>query len=124
MAQSFLTPDRLLDRPWQPGHAFGRRPSRLRRVLMMLLFLFLCSVIAGYLYVTDTDRVRERAEQYLTQLIGGKVEVGGANLSIFEGLRLTKVRILVDPKEQAPDSVLFSADQLHLKYGVHELITG
>src|SRR5688572_31191118 len=118
MSQSFLTPDRLFDCPWHPGHAFGRRPSRGRRVLMMLLFFFLCSLIVGYLYVTDTKRVRAKAEQYLTQLIGGKVEVGGATLSIFEGLRLRDVRILVDPKDQAPDSVLFSADQFHLKYGI------
>src|SRR5438045_1129000 len=107
MSQSFLTPDRLFDRPWQPGHAFGRKTSRKRRILMMLLFFFLCSIIAGYLYITDADRVRGKAESYLTQLIGGRVKVGGATLSIFEGLRLRDVVILVDDRDE-PDSILFS----------------
>jgi hypothetical protein len=123
MSQSFLTPDKLFDRPWQPGHAFGRKPSRLRRAFMMMLFLLLCSIIAGYLYLTDADRVRSMAQQYLTQLIGGKVEVGGAALSIFEGLRLKDVKISVDATN-SPDSLLFSAQQFHIKYGVRELIAG
>ncbi len=123
MSQSFLTPDKLFDRPWQPGHAFGRKPSRLRRAFMMSLFLLLCSIIAGYLYLTDTERVRSMAQQYLTQLIGGKVEVGSAALSIFEGLRLKEVKISVDAAD-APDSLLFSAQQFHIKYGVRELIAG
>src|SRR5438477_1253496 len=96
MSQSFLTPDRLFDRPWQPGHGFGRRPSRGRRVCMMGVFLVLCALIAGYLYITDADRVRSMAENYLSQLSGGNIKIGGANLSIFEGLRLKDVKILVD----------------------------
>ncbi|HEX8523456.1 MAG TPA: hypothetical protein VF669_14480 [Tepidisphaeraceae bacterium] len=123
MSQSFLTPDRLFDRPWQPGHAFGRKTSLLRRALMMVLFLVLCSIIAGYLYLTDADRVRTMAQQYLTQLIGGKITVGGANLSIFEGLRLKDVKIAVDGSD-APDATLFSAQQFHIKYGIRELLAG
>src|SRR5438067_8282550 len=123
MSQAFLTPDRLFDRPWQPGHGFGQRPSRGRRVLMMGSFLLLCALIAGYLYITDQDRVRSMAENYLSQLSGGRIKVGGATLSIFEGLRLRDVKILVDDDKQ-PDSVLFSAQEFHIKYGVRELLFG
>ncbi len=123
MSQSFLTPDRLFDRPWQPGHAFGRKPSRLRRVLMMIVFLILCGIIGGYLYLTDADRVRNMAQQYLTQLIGGKIEIGSANLSIFEGLRLKDVKISVHTGK-GQNSTLFTAQQFHIKYGIRELIAG
>src|SRR5690242_5650445 len=123
MSQPFLTPDRLFDRPWQPTHGIGCRPSRSRRVLMMVLFLFLCALITGYLYITDQDRVRAMAENYLSQLSGGNIKVGGATLSIFEGLRLRDVKILVDEDTQ-PDSVLFSAQEFHIKYGLRELLFG
>ena len=80
-----------LDRRWRGGHPFRPRLSRQRRVLTMVLFVCLCAVIGGYWYLTDADRVRVMAEAYLSKVLGGRVEVGRANLSIFEGLRLDDV---------------------------------
>ena len=52
------------------------------------------------------------AQTYLTRLIGGRVEVGSARLSIFEGLRLENVSVHVDEEGDAPDSVIFNAQTI------------
>src|SRR5687768_11804318 len=96
MSRYSLSPERLFDRPWRSGHPFRPRCGRARRVMMMILLIILCMVIGGYNYVTDSERVRQMAESSLSGLIGGRVQVGGATLSIFEGLRLDDVKVYVD----------------------------
>jgi len=90
---------------------------------MLLLLLCLSVVILGYNYVTDSNRVRSMAEVYLSRLMGGKVVVGSATLSIFEGLRLDDVKVYVDDGRQ-PDSLLFSAQSFALKYDPAKIIQG
>src|SRR3954469_20733762 len=109
MSHPALTPDHLFDRPWRPGRRFAARDSRAKRWGMIALLLLLCLVIFGYGYITDSERVRAMAESYLSRLVRGPVKVGGATLSIFEGLRLDDVRVYVDAQTGAPDSLLFSA---------------
>jgi hypothetical protein len=118
------TADRLFDRPWRPGHhPFGKCPSRVRRWAMFLLLIVLCSVIGVYLYYTDQDRVRSMAQSYLSHILKGRIEIGAAKLSIFEGLRLQDVRVYVDETNDAPDAVLFTAEAFVLKYDPRALIT-
>src|SRR5689334_17471216 len=106
MPKVLSTPDRLFDRTWRPGHPFRPRVSGARRWAMSVVFVTLITVIGGYLYLTDANRVRGMAERYLSELLGGPVKVGDATLSIFEGLRLDNVRLYVDDRN-SPDSLLF-----------------
>jgi hypothetical protein len=90
---------------------------------MLLLLLGFGLVILGYSYVTDSRRVRGMAEKYLSQVMGGRVSVGGATLSVFEGLKLDEVRVYVDDGGR-PDSLIFSAKTFILKYDPGKIIAG
>lgn len=90
---------------------------------MGLLLVVLCAVIGVYLHYTDTDRVRAMAQSYLSHILRGRIEIGAAKLSIFEGLRLHDVRVYVDETNDAPDAVLFSADAIIIKYDPRVLVT-
>src|SRR3954466_3515809 len=108
--QTFLSPDRLYDRPWRAGaHPFGRQLSAKRRWLMLALFFLLCSIIGGDLFVTDSRRVQMLAEQELSKLIGANVKVRSAKLSLFEGLKLEYVNVWLDDEARHDDSLLFEA---------------
>src|SRR5947199_10328090 len=121
-------PDRLFDRTWRPGRPFRPRVSLPRRWAMLCCFVFLSAIIGGYWYITDSNRVRQKAQSYLSDLIGGRVEIGKATLSIFEGFRLDEVRIYADadPKssEQRPDSEIFSAATFKIDYSPRALLGG
>ena len=124
MSQTFLTPDRLDDRPWRAGaHPFNRNLSAKRRWIMLAIFFLLCSIIGGYLFVTDARRVRILAEGELSKLVGGTVKVGRAKLSLFEGLRLEYVNVYVD-NDDRPDSLLFSANTFLVAIDPRALVTG
>lgn len=123
MSRQALTPDHLFDRPWRPGRCFAPGLQRLRRCLMLGLLVLLCLIIGGYAYITDSERVRGMAQSYLSNLVGGPVEVGGATLSIFEGLRLDDVKVYVDDQRTA-DSLLFSAQTFLIKYDPRTMLAG
>src|SRR5689334_5328398 len=95
MPRALTSPDRLFDRTWRPGHPFRPKLSRTRRLAMLVLLLVLSTIIGGYWYITDSNRVRGMAQDYLSRLIGGRVTIGSATLSIFQGLRLYDVRVYV-----------------------------
>ena len=92
---------------------------------MAVLFLFLATVIGGYAYLTDSHRVQSMAENYLSSLLGGRVEVGKATLSIFQGLRLDDVHVYAksSPKEDE-EHALFSADSFLIEYNPATLLSG
>ena len=115
---------RLLDRPWQCGHPFRPHRGRFRRIGMAVIFMLLSVIISGYSYLTDSNRVRQMAEGYLSKLLGGRVEIGKATLSIFEGLRIDNVRVHVDQEPGKPDSLLFSAQAFVINYDPRKLIAG
>lgn len=122
MPKTLPTPDRLFDRTWRPGHPFRSRVSRVRRIGMTLVFTLLCLIISAYLYLTDESLVRRMAESYLSSLIHGPVKIGGARLSIFEGLRLDHVQLYAgDPK--VPESLVFSAESFQIDYNPRALLT-
>src|SRR5688500_3503984 len=100
------------------------RPSNLRRQIGMAVLLFLLvAVICAYWIITDSRRVKAMAEQYLSEIIGGRVEVNRAHLSVFEGLRLEGVRIYVDDEEK-PDSRIFTARTFLVRANLGALLNG
>jgi hypothetical protein len=123
MARRGASLDELFDRPYRPGAAFGPRISPLRRWGMFFVLFLLTSVIVTYWYLTDTKRVRSMAQNYLSQLTGGHVEVKNATLSIFEGLRLEGVVVRVDNSKR-PDATLFKAGTILIKYNPQSILNG
>ncbi|HSU66825.1 MAG TPA: hypothetical protein VLJ39_08140, partial [Tepidisphaeraceae bacterium] len=124
MPRYSISPMCLLDRPWWSGHPFRPHRGRCRRWTMAILFVVLSIVIGGYTYLTDSTRVRNMAQSYLSHLLGGRVEIGSATLSIFEGLRIDDVKVHVDPDPTKPDSLLFSAQAFVVNYDPRKLIAG
>jgi hypothetical protein len=123
MSRHALTPDHLFDRPWRPGRRFAHGAGHLRKFTMLVLLALLCAIIGGYAYITDSGRVRAMAQSYLSSHVKGPVEIDGATLSVFEGLRLDNVRVYVDDAH-APDSLLFSAQTLLIKYDPRTMLAG
>ena len=124
MSRFCVTPDRLFDRTWRAGHPFRPRTGRLRRWTMIVLLMVLSLTIGGYGYLTDSQRVRLMAESYLSRLIGGRVEVTKATLSIFEGLRLEGVTVHVDEEGRESDSVIFTAQTFVIHYDPRSMLAG
>jgi hypothetical protein len=124
MARSGASLEELFDRPYRPGAAFGPRISPLRRWGMVAVLLLLIGVIVTYWVLTDTRRVREMAQDYLSRLTGGHVEVKNATLSIFEGLRLDGVTVRVDDDPRRPDSTIFRAETFLIKYNPQSILSG
>jgi hypothetical protein len=94
---------------------------------MVGLFLVLVCIIGGYSFETDSSRVKTMAENYLSGLLGGRVVVGRATLSIFEGLRLDDVRVYVRVKageKGDENTALFSADAFLIQYNPQTLLSG
>jgi len=90
---------------------------------MAIVLLLLTIIICGYIYLTDAQRVRSMASAYLSDLLGGEVTIGKANLSIFEGLRLDDVTLRVDQTNKA-DSIIFHARTFLIRYHPTELLVG
>jgi hypothetical protein len=123
MAWTLANPDRLFDRTWRPRHPLRPRLSLARRRCMLSILVVLCAVIFGYGWLTDAKRVRAMAEIYLSDLLGGDVEIRRASLSIFEGLRLDDVTVRVEGPSR-PDATVFHAQTLLIKYNPAELLAG
>jgi hypothetical protein len=116
-------PERLFEKSWRPRHPLRRRHCAARRRGMACLLLFLAIIIFGYVYLTDAQRVRSMASSYLSDLLGGDVTIGKANLSVFEGLRLDDVTLRVDKTNKA-DSIIFHARTFLIRYHPTELLAG
>ena len=124
MAHFVNTPGQLADLAWSAGHPVRPRLSRLRRWLTVPLLILLWTAIVGYWVVTDSNRVRRQAEDALSRLIGGRVKVGSATMSIFEGLRLEDVRLSVGNTARDPDAVLFTARTFLVQVDLRRLLRG
>jgi hypothetical protein len=123
MARRGASLDELFDRPYRPGAAFAPRLSPLRRWGMVGILFLLVGVIVTYWILTDSRRVRMMAQNYLSQLTGGHVQVRNATLSIFEGLRLDGVTVKVDDSPR-PDSTVFKAGTILIKYNPQSILSG
>ncbi len=124
MPSAVSTPHCPFDRLWQPGHPFRARRSRGRRWTMALLLIFMSAVISCYWYLTDPSRIRQMSQTYLSDLVGGHVEIGSASLTVFEGLKLSKITIKVDKAGAVDDTTVFSADAIEIKYNPASLLRG
>src|SRR6476660_2657540 len=111
-----------MDAGLRPLSAVRQRSLR-RHLWMLVLFFALCTIIGAYWTITDSNRVRLMAESALTKLVGGKVKVGSASLSIFEGLRLKDVRVYVDDPSK-PDALVFQAETFLVKTNPGALLAG
>src|SRR5437764_2341032 len=111
-----------MDAGLRPLSAVRQRTLR-RHLWMGVLFLALCSIIWAYWTITDSDRVRKMAESALTKLVGGKVKVGSASLSILEGLRLKDVSVFVDDPSK-PEALVFQAETFLVKTDPGALLAG
>src|SRR5258705_3497846 len=111
-----------MDSGLRPLAAVRQRSLR-RHVWMVVLFITLCTIIWGYWTITDSNRVRDLAESMLSRLVGGKVKVGSATLSIFEGLKLKDVRVYVDNPSK-PTSLVFQAELFLVKTNPGALLLG
>jgi hypothetical protein len=118
-----VNPERLFERSWRPRHPLRRQHCAARRWGMAGLLLLLSCIIFGYVYLTDAQRVRVMASDYLSDLLGGQVTIGKANLSIFEGLRLDDVTLRVDQSNR-PDSIIFHAKTFLIRYHPTRLLAG
>jgi len=116
-------PERLFEKSWRPRHPLRRRHCAARRRSMAALLLILTIIICGYIWLTDAQRVRAMASAYLSDLLGGEVTIGKANLTIFEGLRLDDVTLCVDKSNRA-DSEIFHARTFLIRYQPTELLAG
>src|SRR5271154_6621645 len=116
-------PERLFEKSWRPRHPLRRKHCAARRRCMAAVLLFLAIIIFGYIYLTDAQRVRSMASSYLSELLGGEVTIGKANLTIFEGLRLDDVTLRVDKNNQA-DSIIFHARTFLIRYHPRDLLAG
>jgi len=114
--------DAPIDTGLRPLSAVRQRSLR-RHVWMSILFIALCTIIWAYWTITDSNRVRDMAENALTKLVGGKVKVGSASLSIFEGLRLRDVRVYVDDPSK-PEALVFQAETFLVKTDPGALLAG
>lgn len=115
--------DQLFDRTWRPGHPFCPRLSSLRRWTNALVLLVLLAIILVYAYLTNSNRVQLMCQSYLSELVGGRVTIKHASLSIFEGLRLDGVSVYVDGSGSA-DSHIFDAEAFLLKYNPESILSG
>lgn len=120
MPLSRHTPEHLFDRTWRPGHPHRPARGRIRSLFVLTLLVALLGLIFGYIRLTDADRVRAMAEEYLSDLLGTSVEVERASLSLFEGLRLDGIR--VSAGERFGD--VFTAGSLLVSYDPAVLLRG
>lgn len=119
-------PDPLFERPYRlrGGYTHTRRVGIVRRWVTFLVLLFLLGLIGGYLYITESKRVRGMAEAYLTGLLGADVDMSSARLSLFEGLRLDDVVVRTDKNSTSPESVIFTAHAFIINYDPTMLLRG
>src|SRR5438445_10397457 len=95
MAYGIHNFDVPIDAGLRPLSAVRQRSLR-RHVWMVVLFITLCTIIWGYWTITESNRVWQMAESALSKLVGEKMKVGRATLSIVVGLRLKDVIVYGD----------------------------
>jgi hypothetical protein len=122
MANPVSTPHCPFDRLWQPGHPFRPRRSNKRRCTMGGLLIFFSAFIASYFYLTDPARINSMSKAYLSELVGGHVDIGNASLTLLEGLTLKNVRITTG--DDKPGATLFYADNIEIQYNPASLLRG
>jgi hypothetical protein len=91
---------------------------------MALLLIFMSGIVSSYWYLTDPVRIREMSQTYLSELVGGHVQIESASLSIFQGLKLSHISVKVDKAGPADDTNVFYADAIEIQYNPASLLRG
>src|SRR5271169_4833921 len=112
-----------LRRACRHRHPVRRRVGRRRWWTAWLLLGILLSIIGGYIGLTSDTHVRRMAGDYLTDMLGAQVDIGRAELSLFEGLRLDDVRVSV-PDGYGQESTLLEAANVVIHYHLRDLLAG
>jgi hypothetical protein len=115
--------DDLFERPWRTGRPYLPRVHRRRQIIMLAFLVVMLCLIGAYWHLTDPARVRRMAQEYLSTMVGGRVDIRRASLSVFEGLRLDGVTVRVD-EDPRIDSVVFTAQTLLVKYNPGSILGG
>lgn len=126
MPDLLIEPDRPFVRVWRASHPLRPCVGKPRQAAMFILLVVLWLIIGGYIFLTNETRVRVMASNYLADLLGGQVDIQGADLSIFEGLRLEGVTIRVGggANGQAPQSTILEAGAVFIHYNLRDLLAG
>ena len=72
---------------------FWRYVSPQRRGVGLGLLALVVTVAYGYWYLTNDDRVRRMARDYLAEVTGWRAEVDRAHFTLFSGIELQGVRV-------------------------------
>lgn len=96
--------------------------GRVARVLSFVVLVGLGTVVGLYVRLTNPDRVRAMAVSFLSRGIEGKIEIGQARLSLFEGLQLRNVTVSAIGERSG--ATVFSAPLLEIHFSPSTLITG
>ena len=100
----------------------AKRRSVFRSIATFAVLVVLTTIIILYLRFTDPARVRMYAQRFIADQVGGRVSIGRASLSIFEGLRLDNLRIsTMDNGQPTP---LFEAKSLQVHFDLKALLSG
>ncbi|MEM6314372.1 MAG: hypothetical protein AAF743_09810, partial [Planctomycetota bacterium] len=91
----------MLSTAWRRSLAARPRKPLRRRIIRWSAALALLLLIGGYLFVTDSQRVRQFAQDLLADTTGGEVQIGKADLGLFSGLQLQDVALRV-PGDPTP----------------------
>ncbi len=101
---------------------FWRFVSPRRRGVGLVVLAMLLAAFYGYWYITNGERVRRMAEQYLERLTGGEVTIHDAEFNLFGPIELRRVRLHV-PEDDSPLPFL-EAQQLNLRHVPYTLLSG
>ena len=98
-----------------------RYVSGRRRRVSITLFALIMLAIYGWWYFTNDDRIKRQAEEFLCSFTGAEVRIQRAEFSIFEGIRLSGVRVRVRDSGRVGD--MFEAREVWLKHSPLTLVS-
>ncbi len=101
---------------------FWRYVSPRRRGLGVIVLALLVTLVYGYWYLTNNERVRHQAESYLRRVTGVHVTVHDAKFRLFGGIVLKGVRLYVPG--DSPDQPFLVAPRIVLRHNPAALLGG
>jgi len=85
----------------------------------LLLIAALLGVSYGYWHLTNDARMREYVIAYLQRCTGGRVQVGSARFSLFQGINVHGLRLYLSKNDPEP---FFEAPKVHLDHRPSSLL--
>ena len=85
----------------------------------MVLIAVLLGLSYGYWHLTNDARVRRQVIAYLQRRTGGRVEIGQAQFSLFQGISVRRLRVYLSEDDPEP---FFEAPKVHLDHRPSSLL--